>query len=71
MLNLPARERLFVNSISHESYERYLFRCFERGIAPMSFRAHRRRWYGAQKANWRRFDVPRAMTVRLALATER
>ena len=61
IMNLPRKQRLFVNRVSHESYERYLVRCYERNVSPMSFRAYRRRWYGAQKTNWRRFDVPRMM----------
>ena len=65
MMNLPLEQRQFVNRVSHESHERYLFRCcYVRGVPPMSFRAYRRRWYGAQKANWRRFDVPRMMNAR-------
>ena len=71
VMNLPREQRQFVNRVSHESYERHLFRCYVRGVPPMSFRAHRRRWYGAQKTNWRRFDVPRMMRERLAVATER
>lgn len=71
MMNLPHEQRLFVNRLSHESYERHLFRCYMRGIPPMTFRAHRRRWYGAQKTNWRRFDVPRMMSERSVVATER
>ena len=69
MMNLPLEQRLFVNRLIHESYERYLFRCYVSSFPPMSFRAHRRRWYGAQKVNWRRFDVPRAMSWRLAVAS--
>jgi hypothetical protein len=65
MMNLPLEQRQFVNRVSHESHERYLFRChYVRAVPPMSFRAFRRRWYGAQKANWRRFDVPRMMNAR-------
>jgi hypothetical protein len=67
MMNLPLEQRLFVNRVSHESYERHLFRWYVRGVPPMSFRAHRRRWYGAQKVNWGRFDVPRIMSERLAV----
>jgi len=61
IMNLPRQLRSYVNRVSHESYELYLVRCWDRGIAPMSFRAYRRRWYGAQKANFRRFDVPQRL----------
>jgi hypothetical protein len=61
IMNLHREQRLFVNQVSHESYERYLFKCWLLGRPPMSFRAYRRRWYGAQKANFRRFDVPRTI----------
>ena len=64
IMNLPRKQRLFVNRVSHESYDRYLVRCWERNTAPKSFRAFRRRWYGAQKLNWQRFDVPRMMSLR-------
>jgi len=64
IMNLPRKQRLFVNQVSHESYERYLFECRSLGTPPMSFRAYRRRWYGAQKANYRRFDVPRTIKAR-------
>jgi len=66
IMNLRRQQRLFVNQVSHESYERYLVRCWERNTVPLSFRAFRRRWYGAQKTNWHRFDVPRQMQVRIA-----
>jgi hypothetical protein len=65
IMNLTRDKRFFVNRVSHESHERYVTRCWDRGIAPMSFRAYRRRWYGAQKVNWRRFDVPREIRERL------
>jgi hypothetical protein len=68
MMSLPFEQRLFVNRLSHESYERHIFRCYLGGVLPMSFRAYRRRWYGAQKTNWRRFDVPRMVSERLATA---
>jgi len=71
IMNLRRKQRLFVNHVSHESYERYLVRCWERNTAPLSFRAFRRRWYGAQKLNWQRFDVPRMMSARLAVTEER
>jgi hypothetical protein len=62
MMNFQLGQRLLVNRLSHESYEHYLFLCGLQGVSPMSFRAHRRRWYGAQKTNWRRFDVPRVIS---------
>jgi hypothetical protein len=65
IMKLPRKQRQFVNRVSHESYEIYLVRCLERKKPPMSFKAFRRRWYGAQKANWRRFDVPRMMSTNL------
>jgi hypothetical protein len=68
MMNLSRKNRLFVNQVSHESHELHLFRRYVRGIPPMSFRAYRLRWYGAQKANWRRFDMPRGISARFAEA---
>jgi hypothetical protein len=65
MMRLKRKQRLFVNRVSHESHELYVTRCWDRGIAPMSFRAFRHRWYGAQKTNYRRFDVPRMTEPRL------
>ena len=61
MMSLPRKQRLIVNQESHESYDRYLFRCRLRGSQPMSFNGHRRRWYGSMKACWPRWDVPRML----------
>lgn len=69
IMKLPHKQRQFVNHVSHESYDIYRVRCLERNTPAMSFRAFRRRWYGAQKTNWRRFDVPRMMFEKLAVAT--
>jgi hypothetical protein len=71
MMGLRRGQRLFVNRASHESYDRHCFQRRLRGILPMVFRAYRRRWYGAQKVNWRRFDVPRVMSESLAVDTGR
>ena len=65
IMNLSRKDQLFVRQVSHESHKLYLFRCWDRGITPMSFRAYRRRLYAAQNTNWRRFDVPRVMSRRL------
>ena len=69
MMNLSRKDRLFVNRVSHESHDLHRFRCYVRGIPPMTFRAYRLRWYGAQKANYRRFDVPRVMRMRITTLT--
>ena len=71
IMNLRRNQRLFVNRVSHESYEIHRVRCCERNTPPMTFRAFRRRWYGAQKANWRRFDVPRVVSERVVVTRER
>jgi hypothetical protein len=59
MKNLPRAERAFVSRVIHERYDLHCFRRTKQGTEPIRFRAFRRRWYGGQKANFRRFDVPR------------
>jgi len=33
----------------------------QRAAGPISRKAHRLKWFGSQKARWRRFDIPRIM----------
>ena len=35
IMSLPRKLRLFVNRVSHESYERYLIKCRSLGTAPI------------------------------------
>jgi hypothetical protein len=62
MKNLSRAERVFVNRAIHESHDLHWLRRFIQGVERMRFRAFRPRWYGAQKLNWQRFDVPRVIS---------
>lgn len=65
MRNLSRAKRAFVNLAIHESYDLHCFRRSIQGQQAMRFRAFRLRWYGVQKLNWLRFDMPRRVRATL------